>query len=77
MAPKSGSVLNKPRTAVEIAEFIESCRYLIRVADARLDSAKSDLSALQRALAEVQLELRTGGFRRPEEGSDGGGGQAR
>ena len=42
MAPKGGSVLNEPRSAVEIAESLKSCRDLIRVADVQIDKAKSD-----------------------------------
>lgn len=74
MAPKSGSVLNEPRTAVEIAESIKSCRELIRVADAQIDKAKSDLSIARLGLAEVELELTTRGLRPSEQGSNGEGG---
>jgi hypothetical protein len=76
MAPKSGSVLNEPRSAVEIAESIKSCRDLIRVADAQIDKAKSDLSIARLGLAEVELELTTRGLRSFEQGSSGDGGQA-
>ena len=74
MAPKSGSVLNEPRSAVEIAESIKSCRELIRVADAQIDKAKSDLSIARLGLAEVELELTTRGLRPSDQGStvDGG-----
>lgn len=76
MAPKSGSVLNEPRSAVEIAESIKSCRDLIRVADVQLDKAKSDLSIARLGLAEVELELTTRGLRPTEPpGSQGEGGQ--
>ena len=76
MAPKSGSVLNEPRSAVEIAESIKSCRDLIRVADLQIDKAKSDLSIARLGLAEVELELTTRGLRPTEQGSNGEGGQA-
>jgi hypothetical protein len=76
MAPKGGSVLNEPRSAVEIAESIKSCRELIRVADAQIDKAKSDLSIARLGLAEVELELTTRGLRSSEHGaSDEGGAQ--
>ncbi|HKY38431.1 MAG TPA: hypothetical protein VJN18_20955 [Polyangiaceae bacterium] len=71
MAPKSGSVLNEPRSAVEIAESIKSCRELIRVADAQIDKAKSDLSIARLGLAEVELELTTRGLRPSEHGFNG------
>ena len=74
MAPKSGSVLNEPRSAVEIAESIKSCRELIRVADAQIDKAKSDLSIARLGLAEVELELTTRGLRPAENGASGEGG---
>jgi hypothetical protein len=78
MAPKSGSVLNEPRSAVEIAESIKSCRDLIRVADVQLDKAKSDLSIARLGLAELELELTTRGLRpsQPPQGSNGEGGAA-
>ena len=76
MAPKSGSVLNEPRSAVEIAESIKSCRDLIRVADMQIDKAKSDLSIARLGLAEVELELTTRGLRPTEQGANGEGGQA-
>ena len=76
MAPKGGSVLNEPRTAVEIAESIKSCRDLIRVADAQIDRAKSDLSIARLGLAEVELELTTRGLRVADHGSSDQGGQA-
>jgi hypothetical protein len=63
MAPKGGSVLNEPRSAVEIAESIKSRRDPIRVADAQIDRAKSDLSIARLGLAEVELELTTRGLR--------------
>ena len=68
MAPKSGSVLNEPRSAVEIAESIKSCRDLIRIADGQIDKAKSDLSIARLGLAEVELELTTRGLRSTSEG---------
>jgi hypothetical protein len=76
MAPKSGSVLNEPRSAVEIAESIKSCRDLIRVADVQLDKAKSDLSIARLGLAEVELVLTTRGLRPSQlpPGSKGDGG---
>ena len=74
MAPKSGSVLNEPRSAVEIAESIKSCRDLIRVADVQIDKAKSDLSIARLGLAELELELTTRGLRPSEHGSNGEGG---
>lgn len=76
MAPKSGSVLNEPRSAVEIAESIKSCRDLVRVADVQLDKAKSDLSIARLGLAELELELTTRGLRpsQPPPGSNGDGG---
>jgi hypothetical protein len=76
MAPKSGSVLNEPRSAVEIAESIKSCRDLIRVADVQIDKAKSDLSVARLGLAEVELELTSRALRAPGSGSGGEGGQA-
>ena len=76
MAPKGGSVLNEPRSAVEIAESIKSCRDLIRVADAQIDRARSDLSIARLGLAEVELELTTRGLRSSDPGSNGEGGQA-
>ena len=75
MAPKSGSVLNEPRSAVEIAESIKSCRDLIRVADVQLDKAKSDLSIARLGLAEVELELTSRGLRTTPPGSAGEGGE--
>ncbi|HKY39233.1 MAG TPA: hypothetical protein VJN18_25020 [Polyangiaceae bacterium] len=74
MAPKGGSVLNEPRSAVEIAESIKGCRDLIRIADAQIDRAQSDLSIARLGLAELELELTTRGLR-PTPGS-GEGGQA-
>jgi hypothetical protein len=74
MAPKSGSVPNEPRSAVEIAESIQSCRDLIRVADSQIDQAKSDLSIARLGLADVELELTTRGLRQTEQGSRGEGG---
>lgn len=76
MAPKSGSVLNEPRSAVEIAESIKSCRDLVRVADVQLDKAKSDLSIARLGLAELELELTTRGLRpsQPPPGPNGEGG---
>ena len=76
MAPKGGSVLNEPRSAVEIAESIKSCRDLIRVADVQIDKAKSDLSIARLGLAELELELTTRGLRpsQPPPGSNGDGG---
>ncbi|HKY34910.1 MAG TPA: hypothetical protein VJN18_03120 [Polyangiaceae bacterium] len=68
MAPKSGSVLNEPRSAVEIAESIKGCRALIRVADSQIDKAKSDLSIARLGLAEVELELTTRGLRSTNDG---------
>ena len=76
MAPKGGSVLNEPRSAVEIAESVKSCRDLIRVADVQIDKAKSELSIARLGLAEVELELTTRGIQSVEEGSNGEGGQA-
>ena len=76
MAPKSGSVLNEPRSAVGIAESIKSCRDLIRVADVQIDKAKSDLSIARLGLAEVELELTTRGLRPTDQGANGEGGQA-
>ena len=76
MAPKSGSVLNEPRSAVEIAESIKSCRHLIRVADSEIDRAKSDLSIARLGLAELELELTTRGMRSTDPGSNGEGGLA-
>jgi hypothetical protein len=76
MAPKSGSVVNEPRSAVEIAESIKSCRDLIRVADTQIDRAKSDLSVARLGLAEVELELTSRGIRSAQPGSHGEGGQA-
>lgn len=73
MAPKSGSVLNEPRSAVEIAESIKSCRDLVRVADVQLDKAKSDLSIARLGLAELELELTTRGLRPSEQSSNGEG----
>ena len=75
MAPKRGSVLNEPRSAVEIAESIKSCRDLVRVADVQLDKAKSDLSIARLGLAELELELTTRGLRpsQPPPGSNGDG----
>lgn len=74
MAPKSGSVLNEPRSAVEIAESIKSCRKLIRVADAQIDKAESDLSIARLGLAEVELELTTRRLRSSEHGANDEGG---
>jgi hypothetical protein len=74
MAPKGGSVLNEPRSAVEIAESIKSCRDLIRVADVQIDKAKSDMSIARLGLAELELELTTRGLRPSDQGSNGDGG---
>jgi len=75
MAPKGGSVLNEPQSAVEIAASIKSCRDLIRLADVQLDKAKSDLSIARLGLAEVELELTTRGLRASQPpGSKGEGG---
>jgi hypothetical protein len=68
MAPKGGSVLNEPRSAVEIAESIKSCRDLIRVADVQLEKARSDLSIARLGLAELELELTTRGIRPADQG---------
>jgi hypothetical protein len=68
MAPKGGSVLNEPRSAVEIAESIKSCRDLIRVADVQLEKARSDLSVARLGLAELELELTTRGIRSAVQG---------
>lgn len=57
MAPKSGSVLNEPRTAVEIAESIRNCRDLIRLADVQMDKARNDLGVARVGLAELEQEL--------------------
>jgi hypothetical protein len=70
MAPKGGSVLNEPRSAVEIAESIKSCRDLIRVADVQLEKARSDLSIARLGLAELELELSTRGIRPADQGGD-------
>jgi hypothetical protein len=75
MAPKGGSVLNEPRSAVEIAESIKSCRDLIRVADVQIDKAKSDLSIARLGLAEIELELTTRGLRTTDSSSGEGGAQ--
>ena len=47
---------------------------LIRIADAQIDKAKSDLSVARLGLAEVELELTSRGVRSAEHGSDGEGG---
>ena len=75
MAPKSGSVVNEPRSAVEIAESIKSCRDLIQIADAQIDKAKADLSIARLGLAEVELELTSRGVRSGDQGSNGEGGR--
>jgi len=62
MAPKRGSVLNEPRSAVEIAEAIKNCRGLIRVADVQLEKARTDLSVARLGLAELEEELSTRGI---------------
>jgi hypothetical protein len=49
---------------------------LIRVADAQIDRAKSDLSIARLGLAEVELELTTRGLRSSDPGPNGEGGQA-
>lgn len=71
MAPKGGSVLNEPRSAVEIAESIKSCRDLIRVADVQLEKARSDLGIARLGLAELELELTTRGIRSADQGGGG------
>jgi hypothetical protein len=75
MAPKSGSVVNEPRSAVEIAESIKSCRDLMRIADAQIDKAKADLSIARLGLAEVELELTSRGVRLADQAGNGEGGQ--
>ena len=62
MAPKSGSVLNEPRTAVEIAESIGNCRDLIRVADLQIERARPDLGVARVGLSELEQELATRGI---------------
>jgi hypothetical protein len=52
-----------------------SCRDLIRVADAQIDRAKSDLSIARLGLADVELELTTRALRSTNDGSANGGGQ--
>lgn len=68
MAPKSGSVLNEPRSAAEIAKSIKSCRDLIRVADAQIERACSDLRIARLGLTELELELTTRELRSLHEG---------
>lgn len=62
MAPKGGSVLNEPRSAVEIAESIKNCRDLIRVADVQLEKARTDLGVARLGLAELEQELSSRGI---------------
>ena len=57
MAPKGGSVLNEPRSAVEIADSIRNCRDLIRIADVQLEKARADLGVARLGLAELEEEL--------------------
>lgn len=76
MAPKGGSVVNELRSAVEIAESIKGCRDLIRVADAQIERARSDLSVARLGLAEVELELTGRGVRATSGGSTSEGGQS-
>jgi hypothetical protein len=68
MAPKGGSVLNEPRSAVEIAESCKGCRDLIRVAYAKIEGVRSDLGIARLGLAELALELTTRGLRSLHEG---------
>ncbi len=68
MAPKSGSVLNEPRSAVEIAESIRNCRDLVRIADVQIEKARNDLGVARLGLAELEEELSTRGMASDEEG---------
>ena len=65
MAPKGGSVLNEPRSAVEIADSIRNCRDLIRIADVQLEKARTDLGVARLGLAELEEELRSRGMAKP------------
>jgi hypothetical protein len=68
MAPKGGSVLNEPRSAVEIADSIRNWRDLIRLADAQIEKARTDLSVARVGLAEVEEELSSRGIGTPNGG---------
>lgn len=68
MAPKSGSVLNEPRAAVEIAESIRNCRDLIRLADLQMDKARNDLGVARVGLAELEQELVSRGIAATDDG---------
>ena len=57
MAPKSGSVLNEPRSAVEIAADIKNCRDLIRIADQQMQKARTDLGVARLGLIDIEEEL--------------------
>jgi GAF domain-containing protein len=65
MAPKGGSVLNEPRSAVEIADSIRNCRDLIRIADVQLEKARTDLGVARLGLAELEEELSSRGMAAP------------
>ncbi len=69
MAPKGGSVLNEPRSAVEIADSIRNCRDLIRIADVQLEKARTDLGVARLCLAELEEELSSRGIAGPNGGS--------
>ncbi len=69
MAPKGGSVLNEPRSAVEIADSIKNCRHLIRVADLQLEKARTELGVARLGLAEIEEELSSRGIAAPDGGS--------
>ena len=66
MAPKGESVLNEPRSAVEIADSIKNCRDLIRIADVQLEKARTDLGVARLGLAELEEELSNRGIAPPD-----------
>ena len=68
MAPKNRSVLNEPRSAVEIAESIRNCRDLIRLADTQIEKARTDLGVARLGLAELEEELASRGIATPGDG---------
>lgn len=62
MAPKSGSVPNEPRRAVEIAASIKNCRDLIRIADQQIEKAHADLGVARQGLIDIEAELTVRGI---------------
>ena len=62
MAPKGGSVIKEPRSAVEIAESIENCQGLVRRGDVQVGKAITDRRVVRGRMAELEQELITRGM---------------